>query len=198
MFMAGYAARKEPSEGTEQDLFAKALAIEDQGGTRVVFITLDLIGVSAPLRESVTRQLESKFKLPPEAVVMNASHTHCGPAYTGADAQPYFQFLVNTLVDLSGRAIGDLQPAALNYSFSRCGFAMNRRTPTPKGYRNHPNPDGIVDHNVPVLSVLDASGNLRIRCCSAMPVTIQRWAFGNGSGIMPATRKSISSKIIRV
>src|SRR5438874_10443015 len=50
MFMAGYAARKEPSEGTEQDLFAKALAIEDQGGRRVVLITLDLIGVSAPLR----------------------------------------------------------------------------------------------------------------------------------------------------
>jgi hypothetical protein len=26
MLMAGYAARKEPSDGTEQDLFAKALA----------------------------------------------------------------------------------------------------------------------------------------------------------------------------
>src|SRR5436305_9015507 len=34
MLMAGYAARKEPSEGTEQDLFAKALAIEDAGGKR--------------------------------------------------------------------------------------------------------------------------------------------------------------------
>jgi hypothetical protein len=32
MPMAGYAARKEPSEGTEQDLFAKALVIEDRGG----------------------------------------------------------------------------------------------------------------------------------------------------------------------
>src|SRR5205085_6626118 len=56
MLMAGYAARKEPSEGTEQDLFAKALAIEDAGGKRLVFITLDLIGVSAALRSSVTQQ----------------------------------------------------------------------------------------------------------------------------------------------
>ncbi len=161
MLMAGYAARKEPSEGTEQDLFAKALAIEDRDGKRVVLITLDLIGVSVALRESVTRQLEAKIKLPPETVVINASHTHCGPAYSGSDAEPYFQFLAKTLVDVAGRAIEDLRPAALNYSFARCGFAMNRRTPTPKGYRNHPNPDGVVDHSVPVLSVLDANGNLR-------------------------------------
>jgi neutral ceramidase len=161
MLMAGYAARKEPAEGTEQDLFAKALAIEDHDGNRVVFITLDLIGVSAALREAVTRQLEAKVKLPPEAVVMNASHTHCGPAYTGAEAQPYFHFLTGTLVDVAMRAIDNLHPAALNYSSARCGFAMNRRTPTPKGYRNHPNPDGVVDHSVPVLSVLDSSGNLR-------------------------------------
>src|SRR6478736_4238074 len=45
MAMAGYAARTEPAEGTEQDLFAKALAIEDRGGNRVVLLTMDLIGV---------------------------------------------------------------------------------------------------------------------------------------------------------
>ena len=44
IWMAGYASRKEPSEGTEQDLFAKALAIQDQDGNRVLFITLDLMG----------------------------------------------------------------------------------------------------------------------------------------------------------
>jgi neutral/alkaline ceramidase-like enzyme len=161
MPMAGYAARKEPSEGTEQDLFAKALAIEDQGGNRVVFVTLDLIGVSGHLRTVVTEQLEQKYKLPPRAVVMNASHTHCGPAYSGNDAKPYFDFLSQTLIDLVGRTLEDLKPAALNYSNARCGFAMNRRTPTSTGYKNHPNPDGPVDHSVPVLSVLDASGKLR-------------------------------------
>ena len=38
LHMAGYAARKEPSEGTEQDLFAKALAIEDNAGNRLVIV----------------------------------------------------------------------------------------------------------------------------------------------------------------
>jgi hypothetical protein len=143
MLMAGYAARKEPSEGTEQELFAKALAIEDGSGNRVVFITLDLIGVSARLRTAVTTELEQKHKLRPHAVVMNASHTHCGPAYTSSEAQPYFDFLAQTLVELVGRALADLQPASLNYSTARCGFAMNRRTPTPTGYRNHPTPTAL-------------------------------------------------------
>ena len=36
MWMAGYASRDKPSEGTAQDLYVKALALEDQKGTRVV------------------------------------------------------------------------------------------------------------------------------------------------------------------
>jgi hypothetical protein len=179
MAMAGYAARKEPSEGTEQDLFAKALAIEDRGGKRVVFITLDLIGVSSRLRTAVTQQLEEKHKLPPAAVVMNASHTHCGPSYGSTEAQPYFDSLVTSLVDVAGRALEDLQPAALNYSTARCGFAMNRRTPTSTGYRNHPNPDGPVDHSVPVLSVRDANGKLRSvmfgYACHNTTMSFRRW-----------------------
>src|SRR4051812_12422292 len=78
MLMAGYAARKEPSQGTEQDLFAKVLAIEDRNGNRVAFITLDLIGVTARLRSVIAQQVEEKFKLPPRSLLMNASHTHCG------------------------------------------------------------------------------------------------------------------------
>jgi neutral ceramidase len=179
MAMAGYAARKEPSEGTEQELFAKVLAIEDKSGNRVVFITLDLIGVSGRLRTAVIGQLEEKYKLPPRAVVMNASHTHCGPAYSGNEAQPYFDFLVQTLVDLGGRAITDARPAALNYSTARAGFAMNRRTPTAMGYRNHPNPDGPVDHSVPVLSIVDAGGKLRSvmfgYACHNTTMSFRKW-----------------------
>lgn len=179
MLMAGYAARKEPSEGTEQDLFAKALALEDSAGNRVVFITLDLIGVTGRLRSVVTQQVEEKFKLPPRSVVMNASHTHCGPAYSGEDAKSYFDFLAQTLTELVGRALDDLRPAALHYSTARCGFAMNRRTPTPRGYKNHPNPDGAVDHIVPVLSVLDAGGKLRSvmfgYACHNTTMGFRRW-----------------------
>jgi hypothetical protein len=69
--------------------------------------------------------------------------------------------LTETLVTVAGQAIEHLEPAALSYCHARCGFAMNRRTPTEAGYRNHPNPDGPVDHAVPVLRVANPDGQLR-------------------------------------
>lgn len=159
--MAGYAGRKAPAEGAEQDLFAKALAIEDLEGNRVVILTLDLIGVQDRLRAAVTARVEQQHQLPPHALLMNASHTHCGPAYGRDECADYFKRLSDTLVDLVDQALAGLEPATLSYCRARCGFAMNRRTPTESGYRNHPNPAGPVDHTVPVLRVASPAGETR-------------------------------------
>ncbi|MEO1994989.1 MAG: neutral/alkaline non-lysosomal ceramidase N-terminal domain-containing protein, partial [Planctomycetaceae bacterium] len=159
--MAGYASRKEPAEGTAQDLFAKAIALEDRQGNRVVLLTLDLIGVLTELRTTVAEQLRLKHELPPHALLMNASHTHCGPAYGRDDAKDYFNQLAQTLVRIAGDALQRLQPATLSYSVARASVAMNRRTPSDTGFRNHPNPHGPVDHSVPVLSVRNPAGKLQ-------------------------------------
>ncbi|MEO2019894.1 MAG: neutral/alkaline non-lysosomal ceramidase N-terminal domain-containing protein [Fuerstiella sp.] len=161
LHMAGYASRKEPAEGTEQDLFGKALAIQDSAGNSVVLVTLDLIGVIAPLRKAVETQVAERYGVPPRSLLMNASHTHCGPAYARDDAQDYFDSLTTKLVNVVGEAISNLKPASLAYSSARCSVAMNRRTPTDAGYRNHPNPNGPVDHIVPVLSVRNGDGELQ-------------------------------------
>ncbi len=51
MWMAGYASRNKPSEGKVHDLFAKALALEDPAGNRIVFLTTDLISIPRDLQE---------------------------------------------------------------------------------------------------------------------------------------------------
>ncbi|TVS15225.1 MAG: hypothetical protein EA424_16825 [Planctomycetaceae bacterium] len=179
MYMAGYAARKEQAEGTEQDLFAKALAIEDHRGHRAVLLTMDLIGVSDALRSVVADRVRTQHGIDPQSLLMNASHTHCGPAYTRDDAHEYFEWLGSALVDVVGQALADLQPAVLSYSHARCGFAMNRRTPTDRGYRNHPHPAGLVDHSVPVLSVSDPDGQRRAvvfgYACHTTTMGFLRW-----------------------
>lgn len=161
LHMAGYAGRKEPAEGAEQDLFAKCLAIQDAQGNRLVILTFDLIGVIDRFREVIAAHLQEAHELPPEALLMNASHTHCGPAYGREDAQDYFEMLTQRVCELVDRTLAEMQPAKLSYAQARCGFAMNRRTPTATGYRNHPNPLGVVDHTVPVLRVESAKGELR-------------------------------------
>jgi len=180
MPMSGYASRGDkPSEGTEQELYAKALALEDAEGNRAVIVTTDLIGIIASLRSEVESRVEADYGIAPESLLMNASHTHCGPAYGREDTRDYFEFLADAIVRIVGEAIEAMEPSHLSYCEAKCGFAMNRRTPTPEGYRNHPNPEGPVDHTVPVLRVDDAEGNLKTvvfgYACHSTTMGFMKW-----------------------
>jgi hypothetical protein len=174
IWMAGYASRTKPAEGKAQDLFAKAVALEDTAGKKQLIITLDLVGVPRTLRDNLERRLAEKHQLPREALLINASHTHCGPefriAQKAADmedvgrkeqAEAYGRFLEEKLVALATDALASLAPARLEYHHSRCGFSMNRRLPADGGFRNSPFPDGPVDQDVPVLAVFGADKKLR-------------------------------------
>ncbi|MFO0878365.1 MAG: neutral/alkaline non-lysosomal ceramidase N-terminal domain-containing protein [Gemmataceae bacterium] len=174
MWMAGYAARTKPAEGMAQNLFAKALALEDADGTRLVIVTLDLISVPRFLRDHLEAAVHKKYHLPPAALLLNCSHTHCGPELRVADhprpgetpergkqAAAYARKLESQLVELIGEALKNLAPARLSYVRARCGFAMNRRLAVLNGWANSPNPDGPVDHDVPVLRVEGLDGKAR-------------------------------------
>lgn len=179
LWMAGYAGRKKPAEGKVQDLFAKALALQDEQGNKLAFVTLDLIGVPQLLRRAVAQRAEKEFGLPPAHLVMNASHTHSGPSLrttplTDADKDnpkakdlwDYTQKLQNDLVGLIGKALKEMQPARLTWNKARCGFAMNRRRdytlpPDHPNANKAPNPDGPVDHEVPALRIEAPDGTLR-------------------------------------
>lgn len=179
LWMAGYAARKKPAEGKVQELFAKALALEDEQGGKLVFVTLDLIGVPQLLRREVAARAEKQFQLPPANLVMNASHTHSGPSLRttplteadkdnprARDSWEYTQKLQDDLVALIGKALADMQPARLTWNKARCGFAMNRRRdytlpPDHPNANKAPNPNGPVDHEVPALRVEAPDGTLK-------------------------------------
>ncbi len=179
MWMAGYAARNKPSEGKVHDLHAKALALEDEHGTRFIIVTVDLIGIPRPMRDWLAEHARESYKLEPEALLLNASHTHSGPVIRETrysiygntlyglspeqiqQSNKYVDDLQEKLLELIGRAIQNLAPAKLSYTHARAGFAMNRRLKTETGVRNSPNPDGPVDHDVPVLRIDDSEGKLR-------------------------------------
>lgn len=171
MWMAGYAARQKPSDGTARPLFAKALALEGADGKPFVLVTSDLIGIRRNVRDTVAEQCRTQFQLPPERLLLNASHTHCGPEYrprTGreAEAENYQKFLEQTLVELVGKALSERRPAVVAYAQARCGFAMNRRrnyalSADDVNAKRAPTYDGPVDHDVPVMTVRDETGALR-------------------------------------
>lgn len=173
MWMGGYGARTHPSTGTVQNLQAKALAIEDAQRGRFVFVTLDAIGIPRSLRRNLEQRLAASYQLKPEEFVIAASHTHSGPEFrvgrvpedgrgSVANSREYLTFLEDALHGVVGEALAALAPAKLSYVRARAGFAMNRRRPQPNAEpTNAPNPDGPVDHDVPVLRIDDPAGQLR-------------------------------------
>ncbi len=173
-WMSGYAARTRPTEGVLQDLWAKALALRDAEGNRVVLVTADLIGLSRAIAADVVARAREQHGLAPSQLILNSSHTHCGPAVwrnlpvlldlDAGDRQAveaYGAQLTESLVGVIGAALRDLAPARLDVGHGAVGFAVNRRVRTPEGFRIGVNPDGPVDHDVPVLKITRPDGSLR-------------------------------------
>jgi hypothetical protein len=174
MWLAGYASRNKPAEGTLTELYVKALALQDPDGGRLVLLTSDLVGLPRDLTDAVAAAVRKKTDLPRERLMFTCSHTHTGPVVGGSLADmydmpeeeakkiaPYTEKLRGWMTDVILRALDDLKPAKLAHGQGSAGFAVNRRKPTDKGIINDANPDGPVDHDVPVLRVTTPDGDLR-------------------------------------
>lgn len=174
--MTGYAARDRPAEGKAQELWAKALALEDAAGNRAVLITVDVCGVTRAMTDRIGAELETRFSLPRRAVMVNASHTHCGPAIEGwlvglrvptpdeeRASADYTRRLTSDLIEVAATALETMRPATLGAGQGTATFGLNRRN---NSDRDAPariaagTLRGPVDHDVPVLAVRGADGKV--------------------------------------
>jgi hypothetical protein len=172
VFMKGYGSRNRPSEGVRQDLFVKALALQDETGATSVLVTSDLHSYTRRMSDTIAGAVHKKHGLSRDRIVLNGSHTHSGPAVTAEavlrpaeDINPeqeavirrYTAQVLDQIIDLVGQAIGNLAPARVAFGQGAAGFGVNRRR-IAAGMRHLPGP---VDQDVPVLSVRGADGALR-------------------------------------
>ncbi|HBJ83336.1 MAG TPA: hypothetical protein DDZ88_05575 [Verrucomicrobiales bacterium] len=173
VMLAGYASRNEPFSGVLDELHAKALALEDATGQRALILTADLIGFTAEVGDPIRERIAAEAGIPRERILLNASHTHTGPALmlqrreggTATDEQTaasiaYTRQLQDACVKLAGEAIGRLQAARLSVGGGVVNFPMNRREFTEKGIILGVNPRGLVDRGVSVLRIEAADGKL--------------------------------------
>jgi neutral ceramidase len=172
IFMKGYGSRTRPSEGVRQDLYVKALALQDATGATSVLVTSDLHSYTRGMSDRIADGVKTKYGVPRERLILNASHTHGGPAITGepwlrpsedintgqeAVIRRYTARLLDQIVELIGQAIGNLAPAEISFGQGSAGFGVNRRR-VGAGMRHLPE---IVDQDVPVLNVRAADGARR-------------------------------------
>ncbi len=130
IWQAGYAARTRASEGTLHELWAKAVALEDEKGNRAVLVTTDLLGIPKAVSDRIRTELQKSLNLSKAQIILNSSHTHSGPVLSNAlvDIYPlnaaeqakidtYTQQLETQLVQLVQRVV--CQPGP--------GFALGRQ-----------------------------------------------------------------------
>jgi hypothetical protein len=176
IWLSGYGGRNKPATTKHDDLWAKALVLEDTAGHRAVLVTMDLVGINRELSQTVCKRIEQQYKIPRSAIALSTSHTHSGPVIRG-NLVPMFNLdedqtrrvkdykvkLADMLVGVVGDAIKSLQPATLASGIGKATFAVNRRTnkegEVPK-LREAEKLAGPVDHELPVLTVASADGKL--------------------------------------
>lgn len=195
LWMAGYGNRTAPADGKIHDLWLKVLVIEAQDGHRGVIVSTDTLGIPQTIYNNTCAALKEKFNLERSQIMLNCSHTHCGPVLRGAlhDIYPlkenhlkqiakYSNQLEQKLVDAVGTAIKNLEPSTLWTAEGFTSFAVNRRNnkeaEVPK-LRLAKELIGPVDHSVPILAVKDKSGKLKTivfgYACHNTTLGIQQW-----------------------
>ncbi|HEY5313344.1 MAG TPA: neutral/alkaline non-lysosomal ceramidase N-terminal domain-containing protein [Pirellulales bacterium] len=195
MWMSGFGSRTKPADGKLTDLWAKALALEDGGGKRVVLVTMDLVGIDRGVSLRVCRELQKKYGLRREQIVLNVSHTHSGPV-VGENLKStwflddagwrlvdeYTAGLEQKLVAVVGQALERLTPATLSYGNGFADFAVNRRNnkaPDVPRLRELHQLKGPNDFDVPVLAVRNPQGELQAvafgYACHATTLSIYQW-----------------------
>ena len=177
--MAGYYSPR-ASEGVHDDLYAKSIIFE-QDGQKAALVSCDLISMphrlAAEARELIERQVPG---LPPERVMISATHTHTGPVLPtgssrdpadegpGAVARQYVQSLPELIAKSVKDADAKLAPAKVSVGVGREErLSFNRRFHMKDGTvgwnagKLNPNivaPAGPIDPEVPVVYVETADG----------------------------------------
>jgi len=136
-----------PSEDVLDELYAKALVLDD-GGTTIAIVSADLL--YTPLEEitgPVRRMIKEKIGIGEENILICATHTHSGPeVFTRSKVRPdqeidaseidqgYLQGLIKKIAGSVVIAHKDMQEVKIGAAMGRLGeMVFNRRTIKPDG-----------------------------------------------------------------
>ncbi len=160
-YLAGFPGRDEGSQGVDDPLYLRIVALEDDAGERVVLVTADLLKWPRDMSWRTKIWAEEELGLPGPALVMNLSHTHSAPALFLQRCYPhwpvdreYLCSLERTIREGIAAALRDLQPTRIEHGMHEAHFGINRRSRNPEtGVMGlGPNEEGYYDPEMPVFA----------------------------------------------
>jgi hypothetical protein len=129
-------------------LHARCLVLDD-GTTRIAIVVCDSCVIPRALTDEAKRQAQKLTGIPPERILISATHTHTAPTVGGAfqsDPDPdYMRYLPRKIAEGISRAQDNLAPALIGWAVGRDpSQVFNRRWKMQPGTID-PNPFGQVD-----------------------------------------------------
>jgi len=160
VWMHGYAGRKSPSTGVFKNLSASCVVF-DTGRTRAGIMAIDVCYIGTQQLAGI-REAAEKLGIPPHQMMVNSSHTHCGPSFSSRNADYLGLFGARTS-NLVEAAVANLKEASLDYTVGQSLVGLNRRQVGKDGKIAGiaPEPRKRIDMDVPILRVLDGTNAVR-------------------------------------
>lgn len=140
--LAGYLNRTLPAAGTHRELYARAVVLAaDDERAALCLISGEVLAVDGTLTRRLRERVQSEFGLPPDAVMVTATHTHASvaglarfpvagevDAVFGAYAPERVEQFVETAMTAVRQAWAARRPARLTAGTAMThGIAANRR-----------------------------------------------------------------------
>jgi hypothetical protein len=146
--LLGYVRRPLAARSAYEPLMATACVLRDEadGGTTIVIIGADVVGLTTPMADRIRARVGEVIGCDPAAVLLNSSHTHAAP-WPGATIKlggefddwtetelRYWESVPDRYASVALEALGRLQPARVSGGVGEApGWAVNRRERTADG-----------------------------------------------------------------
>ncbi len=123
VFLAGLGNNRK-SEGVHDPIYATSLFLTD-GKTKLLLVSLDLIGLLYPDVEEIRKEVVKKYDIQETDIVIASSHLHSGPdtlglwgpdMFTSGVDEEYCQSLKKGIVESIMKALTSSQPVILEVS----------------------------------------------------------------------------------
>lgn len=153
----GFLRGSETSGEARSPLLLHALLLEDARGEKLLLARADLFGFSDEMVELVRGELR-RWGLPPEAILLNASHTHYAPGTTdsvlpamGPYQPEYARSIARALVETVPELYDRLEPCQILRGLAHGQIGVNRTGDSDNPIAGSPRPDGYYHRATPML-----------------------------------------------
>jgi neutral ceramidase len=151
--LAGFVARQQPSIGVHDDLYVRALYLEE-AGERLLWLHADLLAFDRDHAGRQRRALARALGLHERQILVSATHTHSGPGAlllreAGAVNADYMAQLDQGLQQAARHALAHPVDVTLRFAEGSSHLGVDRRAPSPHAH---------ADPALPVLMFQDGAG----------------------------------------